>query len=169
MANDRSEPQSEELTGEHALTDVGQSVLLVLFAVVWVVDSFFLRWTTFLNGAVPIAVRAPITVSLSILALVLGLQSHRVVFGKTPVGARVVRQGVFSLVRHPMYLAEILFYLAFLVISMSLAASAVWIVTILFLDHVARTEEKLLLARFGEAYAAYGRDVGRWIPRIWRH
>jgi protein-S-isoprenylcysteine O-methyltransferase Ste14 len=54
-------------------------------------------------------------------------------------------------------------------LSLSLAAAVVWAMAILFLHLMSRYEETLLLARFGEAYAAYMREVPMWIPRPWRH
>lgn len=41
--------------GEHPLGDAGQLTALVLFVVVWVGDSFFLKQTTFLSIHVPFA------------------------------------------------------------------------------------------------------------------
>jgi hypothetical protein len=60
----------------------------------------------------------------------------------------VIRESVFGVVRHPVYLSEILFYLGLLMLSLSLAY-----------------EEKLLLARFGKDYAKYKREVPMWLPQ----
>jgi protein-S-isoprenylcysteine O-methyltransferase Ste14 len=51
-------------------------------------------------------------------------------------------------------------------LSISLAAAVVWCIAIVFLHYISRWEEKLLLARFGEEYAQYMRDVPMWIPRL---
>ena len=45
----------------------------------------------------------------------------------------MITKGVFGLVRHPIYLSEILLYLGFLFFSASLAAACVWAIAILFL------------------------------------
>ena len=61
--------------------------------------------------------------------------------------------------------SEILLALGLLLMSLSPAATAVWLLAVGFLTYVARTEERLLLERFGDDYAEYKRDVGMWIPR----
>ena len=78
----------------------------------------------------------------------------------------MIRKSVFGMVRHPIYLGEILFFLGFLILSLSLAAMAVWVVAVAFLHFIAKYEEKLLLARFGDEYAKYLREVPRWLPRL---
>jgi len=80
---------------------------------------------------------------------------------------RVV-EGVFGIVRHPVYLSEILLYLGLLILSMSVAAATVWVITIGFLCYISRYEERKLLARFGEGYAQYMREVPMWFPRPWK-
>ena len=96
-------PERDDLTGEHALTDIGQLILLVLFAGAWIADTFFLRITTGLNALIPLWVRVPIGAVLLALAAYLGTSSHRIIFGTTRDKPHVLRTGVFSKVRHPMY------------------------------------------------------------------
>jgi protein-S-isoprenylcysteine O-methyltransferase Ste14 len=158
----------DDLTGEHALTDIGQLILAVLFAGVWIADSFFLKATILLNAHVALAIRIPVGAILLVMAAFLARASLGIIFGETRPEPRVVRRGVFAVVRHPMYLSEILLYLGLLLLSLSLAAGAVWLIAIGFLHYVSRAEEKLLLARFGSEYAAYMRDVPMWVPRLRR-
>jgi len=158
--------QRDDLTGEHALGDVGQAVFACLFAAVWAADTFFLRATTFLNAAVPVAVRIPLGVVLLALSGYLAFTGLSIVFGEQRQTPHVIRNSVFSLVRHPIYLSEILLYLGLLMLSVSLAAVAVWVAAIAFLHFISRIEEKLLLARFGGDYEQYMRDVPMWIPRL---
>jgi len=155
----------DDLAGEHALTDIGQLVLALLFAGTWIADSFFLHVTTFLNGTIYPAIRIPIAAVLLGVSGYLGWSSHRIIFGETRREPHVVRDGVFSIVRHPMYLSEILLYLGLLLLSVSLMAAGVWLAAIGFLHAIARTEERLLVARFRDGYDAYARDVGMWFPR----
>lgn len=78
----------------------------------------------------------------------------------------LVTRGPFRLVRHPIYLAMDLLALG----------SFLWIPTVWVLCGVlvvvatsevrARSEEKLLLAEFGDAYSSYARRVRRWIPGV---
>jgi len=49
-----------DLTGEHALTDVGQLVLAILFFGGWIADMLFLRLAPSLAMYAPAAVRLPV-------------------------------------------------------------------------------------------------------------
>ena len=167
-ANKRRPEGQDHRAGEHAITDVGQLILAVLFAGAWIADLFFLRWTTFFNAHVPLAIRIPVGAVLLVVATFLAQASHRAIFGKACKQPHVVRTGVFAFVRHPMYLSEILLYLGLLVMGISLIAGGVWLATIGFLHYISRTEERLLVARFGDEYAAYMRNVPMWIPRLQR-
>jgi len=162
----RRPEEREDLAGEHALADIGQLVLALLFTGAWVADSFFLHVATFLNAAIHPAIRIPIAAVLLGLSGYTAWSSHRIIFGEAHREPHVVRHGVFSVVRHPMYSSEILLYLGLLLLSVSLIAAAVWLAVIGFLHAIARTEERLLAARFGNEYAAYARDVGMWLPRL---
>ncbi len=51
-------------------------------------------------------------------------------------------------------------------LSLSLAAAAVWVIAIGFLHYISLHEEKLLLARFAEEYEQYMRAVPMWLPRL---
>ena len=80
----------------------------------------------------------------------------------------VIRKSVFGVVRHPIYISEILLYLGLLLFRTSLAAAAIWIIAIAFLHYISRHEEKLLLARFGNEYEQYMRDVPMYFPHLRR-
>jgi len=167
---DRSihQKQRDDLTGEHAFTDIGQLVLAILFFAVWIVDVFVLRWTAVSGETVPLAARASVAGLVFVSAVYLGYDSCRILFAEHRAEPHVVRNGVFAVVRHPMYLAEILFYLGILLLACSIAATAVWLLVIAFLHVVARREETLLLDRFGDAYAQYMAEVPMWIPDVRR-
>jgi protein-S-isoprenylcysteine O-methyltransferase Ste14 len=156
----------DDLAGEHTAGDAGQAILALLFVVVWVLDTFFLRYTTFLNHSVSLWIRVPLGVALVILSGYLARTGLAVVFGEKREPPGVIRKGVFSVVRHPIYLSEILLYLGLLIFSLSLAAAVVLCAGIIFLHFISCHEERLLLDRFGEEYRAYMRDVPMWIPRV---
>jgi protein-S-isoprenylcysteine O-methyltransferase Ste14 len=158
----------DDLTGEHGLGDVGQAFFACLFGVVWVADTFFLRYTTFLNEYIPSFVRIVLGIAFVILSGYLANTGLTIVFGKGQRHTGVIKEGVFNYVRHPIYLGEILFYLGLLLLSISLAAALVWLMTIGFLHYISRHEERLLLARFGKDYEQYMRAVPMWIPRLKR-
>ncbi|MBL7075491.1 isoprenylcysteine carboxylmethyltransferase family protein [candidate division KSB1 bacterium] len=158
--------QRDDLTGEHAVGDAGQIVLACLFAATWIADTFFLKYTTFLNQYVPLGVKIHSGVVLLILSGYLARTGLSIVFGKEGEKPGVIRESVFNVVRHPVYLSEILLYLGLLMLSISLAAAVVWIIAIRFLHYISHYEERLLLARFGEEYEQYMREVPMWIPRL---
>lgn len=164
----KSHQHRNDLTGEHRVSDIGQLVLACLFAATWIADSFFLKYTTALNHQVPVIIRVPVGVALLAVSGFLAWTGMSSVFGQTREDPGVIRTGVFGVVRHPIYLSELLLYLGLLMLSISLAAAVVWIIAIGFLHHIARYEEGLLFARFGEEYAQYMRDVPMWVPRLRR-
>jgi len=156
------------LTGEHPWGDAGQIVLAMLFLSVWFLDSFAFRITTFLNSIVPLYVRIPFGVVNILAAAYLAKRSQQIIFGEDQDKPRVIRNGVFGIVRHPVYLSEILLYLGLILSSLSLGSVVIWILGIGFLHAIARYEERLLLARFGDDYRDYMREVPMWGPWIWR-
>jgi len=158
----------EDLTGEHRLGDAGQIVLACVFGAVWVADTFFLNHTTFLNAYSPLAVRIVAGAGVLLLSAYLARTSLQIVFDEVREKPEVIRQSVFGVVRHPIYLSEILFYFGILVLSTSLAAAVVWLVAIGFLHYISRCEERLLLERFGDEYKRYMHEVPMFIPRLVR-
>jgi protein-S-isoprenylcysteine O-methyltransferase Ste14 len=139
-------------------------VLLGLFLVVWIGDSFLWPRTTFL------ARRLPLPVRLLLLALALGAaillvrSGHRAVdHGRRAEG--VVSDGAFRYVRHPLYLGSVLFYVGLAVSTASLAALALTLGIFAFYDHIATYEERWLEGRYGDAYRAYRSRTGKWWPR----
>ena len=158
---------NDKLTGEHRAGDIGQLILSLLFMALWISD-IFLMYSDFLNEYVPEVVRLPIGIILLIVSGYLAGTGLYIVFGKQPQSTGVIRKGVFGLVRHPIYLSEIILYLGLLMINISLAAALIWLIAIFFLYYISRYEERLLLARFGVEYEQYMREVPMWFPRF-RH
>jgi protein-S-isoprenylcysteine O-methyltransferase Ste14 len=158
--------QRDDLTGEHVVGDAGQIVLACLFAATWIADTFFFKYTTFLNHYVPLGARIPLGVVLLVLSGYLARAGLSIVFGEQREKPGVIRKSVFSVVRHPVYLSEILLYLGLLMLSISLAAAVVWVTAIGFLHYISRYEERLLLVRFGDEYEHYMREVPMWIPLL---
>ena len=143
-------------------------MLACVFAAVWIADTFFFEYTTFLNQYLPSAVRTLLGAVLLVLSGYLAGTGLSIVFGEVTEQPEVVRKSVFGVVRHPIYLSEILLYLGFLILSISLAGTLVWFIGIGFLHYISRHEERLLLARFGQEYEQYMREVPMWIPRLRR-
>lgn len=157
----------KEKNGEHPFGDAGQLILLGLFLVVWIGDSFFLGKSTFLPNYVPLYIRLVILGLALITAACLFMSGHVVVSPEQrPSG--VVSTGAFRYVRHPLYLGSILFYIGLAVSTASLFSLALLVVIFVFYNYIASYEEKLLDQSFGEPYKVYKKKTGKWVPRIGR-
>ena len=158
--------EQDDLSGEHVIGDAGQILLACAFAVVWICDTFFLHYTTFLNSYVSLWLRLPFGVVLLNISGYLAHTGLSIVFGEKRDELIVIRKSVFSVVRHPIYLSEILLYCGLLFLSISLASFVVLLMTMIFLHYISRFEEKLLLARLGQEYKHYMQEVPMWIPKL---
>ncbi len=157
----------EDLIGENHLSDIGQILFYVIFMSVWITDTFFFKYTAFPNGYLPF-VRIPLGIIMLLISAYLAITGLSIVFGEKREVPCVIRKSVFSIIRHPIYLSEILLYLGLLMLRVSLAAAVVWIFAIIFLHYISRYEEKLLLSRFGNEYKKYMNEVPMWIPLFWK-
>ena len=148
------------------MVDIGQIALACLFLTVWIADGFVFQYTTQINQYLPFGVRLPIATVLVLLSLRVVWLAHKQLFHAPQEKPCVIRHGIYGRVRHPIYLSELVFYLGLIVLNVSLAALAVWLLGFGFLHYIARYEEKLLLARFGQEYAKYMQDVPMWFHRF---
>jgi protein-S-isoprenylcysteine O-methyltransferase Ste14 len=81
---------------------------------------------------------------------------------------RLITQGVYRLVRHPMYTALALYSIGQALVIPNWVAGPSYLVAfaILFAFRV-RAEERMMLERFGAEYAAYMARTSRLIPGVW--
>ena len=158
----------DDLTGEAQGSHAVQLTSAAVFMVVWIIDSFVLNWTTFLDDVIPVWIQLLVGVPLLISSMYLAVVSMRTVFGKHRDPPSVIRTGLFAHMRHPMYFAEVLVYIGLTVLSASLAAGVVTIGAAVSLSLLCRYEERLLIERFGDEYVQYMREVPMWIPRLRR-
>jgi protein-S-isoprenylcysteine O-methyltransferase Ste14 len=156
----------EDLAGEHIIGDMGQLICLLVFLGVWIIDNFFLKISIILANPISLVIRIPLGIGIFIIAGWLARSGLRVVFGEVRQEPRVIREGVFSIVRHPIYLGAMLVYLGLLVFSFSVAAAFIWVVIIGFYYFLCRHEEKLLTTKFGDDYTTYMREVPMLLPRL---
>lgn len=161
-----SHAHRDDLAGEHPFGDAGQLIIAIIFLVVWITDSFFFRYSTFLNKYIPLAVQITIGLILLLVSIIMARTGMKIIFGEFREKPEVIRKGIFGIVRHPVYLSEILFYLSLLIFRTSLASLAIWIMAIGFFHYISRYEEKLLLQRFGDEYRKYMEDVPMFLPKI---
>jgi protein-S-isoprenylcysteine O-methyltransferase Ste14 len=83
-------------------------------------------------------------------------------------GQKVVSTGPYSRIRHPGYLAEILIWSAFGILSSNLIVSAVMpIMFVAVYLYRISSEEKMLANELGESYKDYQRKTRRLIPFLY--
>ena len=158
----------KEQKGEHPLGDMGQLILLGMFCVIWVGDSFFLRKSTFLSGYLPLYLRL-IMLGLALVSGMYLFRSGHAVVSHDKRPNSLVTKGAFRYVRHPLYLASLLTYFGLTISTASLFSFALSVGIFVFYDYIAGYEEQLLEATFGGEYRNYQRRTGKWIPRIRRN
>jgi protein-S-isoprenylcysteine O-methyltransferase Ste14 len=156
----------DDMAGEHWLADAGQLSVYLVFMAVWITDSFFFNYSSFLNDYIPSTVKITLGVIFLVISGYLALAGLIKMFGKVREKPVLVRDGVYGVIRHPIYLSEMLLYPGLLFLSTSLAAVGVWIIGIAFFHYISRYEEKILLAQFGDEYRQYMKDVPMYIPRL---
>lgn len=166
MSKYRDHLDRQDLVGEHRFGDAGQLILLIVFLVVWTADSFIFRYSTFAAQYVSWLIRIPVAIIILIVAGYLAEEGMRIVFGEKRAEPIVIRKGVFNLVRHPVYLGCILFYIALVISTLSILAAAICITIVVFYHYIAEYEEKLLLSRFRADYGQYMQSVPMWVPRL---
>jgi protein-S-isoprenylcysteine O-methyltransferase Ste14 len=152
----------DHLTGEMPKNHLYQSSLLIGFFIVWIIDSFFLKLTTFLSDLPLFWLFIIPVVLILVYGMYLMKKSHEDMF-ETRVET-VQSEGIYSRVRHPMYLGTVLVYLSLALLTLSLATLVFWIVIFVFYNVSASYEERLLEERFGDAYLEYKNNVRKWIP-----
>ena len=157
------------LGSEFPHCDQIQLIMIILFFVVLTIDSlsfFIFRYSTVLVGLFSL----PVLLLPAVLSLGFGLyliaKSHKAVFGKITDQPRLIDSGVYSRVRHPMYLGILLSCLGFFFVSPSLLSFGVWLAFFILYDKMATYEEKDIIRILGEEYIVYQKRVPKWVPRI---
>ena len=155
----------KEKQGEHPFGDTGQIIAFIIFIIVWILDSFLVKISTRLNAYVPFYVRTIVTIIIFSISLYLLGASHKLITGEHRPD-KVISDGVFRYIRHPLYMSAVLFYLGLAVSSLSIISFAFWLGIFIFYNYIASYEEKLLELKYGEEYILYRQKTGKWLPRI---
>jgi protein-S-isoprenylcysteine O-methyltransferase Ste14 len=93
-------------------------------------------------------------------------KSHNAVFDGTGGRPKLVDSGVYSCVRHPMYLGTLLLCTGFFLAVPSPSALVVLIVFFVLYDKMATYEENDLIRILGREYVTYQQRVPKWLlPR----
>jgi protein-S-isoprenylcysteine O-methyltransferase Ste14 len=157
----------QDNNGEHPYGDAVQLIWLCLFLVFWAGDSFFLRISTFLSDFISLSIRLSVAVPGLCIAGWLAMSGHAVVH---PEGRKhgIVSTGAFQYVRHPLYLASILFYLCLSLATASLLSLVLSAGISVFYHCIADYEEEQLERKYGGEYSKYRESTGKWLPLLGR-
>lgn len=82
-------------------------------------------------------------------------------------GQRLITDGIYGHIRHPLYLGEMTRNLGFALLFSSLFGLIVMIIANIFLIIRIEIEEKMLIAEFGPEYEEYKKKTKKLIPYIY--
>lgn len=155
--------------------DLQERLLLGLMFICWMALPFLWLWTplfAFADYAMPQWLRL-LGVAFEIAAVWLFWRSHEDLGRQWSIslelrnGHRIVDQGVYRRIRHPMYAAIWLWGIsqALLIPNFIVGPSVLFAFFWMYLLRTPR-EEQMLLEQFGDAYADYMKRTGRILPRF---
>jgi len=155
-----------DLVGEHKYGDLWQLIVFVIFLIVWISDSFIFHYSDFLRYYLNPSVRLIFGLAVLLISAYLAFSGLKIIFGKIRKKPEIVREGVFGVIRHPIYLGAILFYIGLFIFTLSMLSLAVIFMIIILYVYLGRYEEKLLIGKFGSSYRDYMKDVPGWLPGL---
>lgn len=127
---------------EHPRSHEIQLFSLVFFLIVWVTDSFILNLTTQLSKEILLPFRLFVFLILVIIAFRLVNGSHKLVLREVDINKpKRVSEDVYALLRHPMYSAYIIVFIAFIQLTMSLISIVPFVIAVILLNVIAAYEE----------------------------
>jgi protein-S-isoprenylcysteine O-methyltransferase Ste14 len=142
-------------------------LFVVAFLAGWLLHR---RWPLPLTGADWSAPRELLGAILMVAALSLIVWSmatfvrHRTAIYPNRPASRVVRDGPYRRTRNPMYVSMTVLYTGLtLVVNSWLPLLFLPVALALLVTLVITREERYLRSAFGEEYAVYCREVGRWL------
>ena len=156
----RHEGHEREAPNSH----IYQTVMPILYILIWILDTNIFRFSTFLNNYLPFIVRLALFIIVFAIAITFIQLSHRTLFKTHHPSDKLITEGILRYVRNPMYFGILLIYVAFIFLSISLISVGFFIIVFLVYNWMVNFEENILLNMFGEEYKEYKRKVSKWIP-----
>ncbi len=154
------------LGSEHPLCDNIQLMMIILFFVVLVLDTLgfiFFDFSTVIILLISLPVLIIPGIFFLILSLYLIIKSHNTIFDDKNNKPKFINSGVYSWVRHPMYLGILLFCFSFFFFSLSILSILIWILFFIIYEKMTAYEEKDLVRIIGKEYISYQKQVPKWI------
>ena len=161
--NDKDNPHdSREIPHSNLL----QTLLPIIFFVIWILDSWILLISVWLNNFVPLLLRIILFITVLGLALIIMYLSHKTLFDHNKPLDTLITSGIMGRVRNPLYLSVLLIYIAFLLLSISIISIGFFIIIFLVYNRMVSYEEKKLEKMFGNEFLEYKKKVPKWIPKL---
>jgi len=161
-----SHEHRQDLAGEYRWGDAGQIALLILFIIGTSADVFVLKLSDSWQDAILWYFRMVIVLPAIVVAGYFSQRAHKKVFEEQRTELMVITTDVFARIRHPMYFGSILLYVGFVILSLSVIALAIFVVVVIFYYYLCRYEEQLLLAKLGDKYRRYMKNVPMLFPKL---
>ena len=86
-------------------------------------------------------------------------------FETTEESAELIQTGLYSRVRHPLYLGLLMIFLGYVLVSAQYTALIHFLCLLIYLPFGIYFEEKNLITQFGEKYQEYQKNVPTLFPR----
>ena len=153
---------SREMSHSHLL----HALLPIIFIVIWVLDSWILLISIWLNEFVPSILRLILFITVLGLALIIMFLSHKTLFDHDEPSDTLITSGILGRVRNPLYLSILLIYIAVLLLSISIISIVFFIIIFFVYNKMVNYEEKKLEKIFGNEYLEYKKKVPKWIPKL---
>ncbi len=153
-----------DLAGEHPLGDRYQEYVFIIFSLAVLIDHYLLGWAANLRSFVPFGIRLPIALFFISFGIFLSFSGIHTIFSEYTEQPRMISTGLFSFVRHPVYLGALLVYIGLLAFLLSPLALLVFIAVFFLYDWLAQDEEARMLKLFGQQYEAYRQQTPKWLP-----
>jgi len=154
------------LSREMPHTHLYHILLPLIFMGIWMIDTFFLHLTTWLNFIVYPLVRLVFFIIIVCIGIIIIQLAHKTLFEGNKPSDTLLMEGILRHVRNPMYLGIILFYITILFLSISAISIIFFIFAILVYNKMVNYEENILEKKFGKEYIEYQKKVPKWIPSI---
>ena len=150
---------------EHPKTHLILITSVIIFLSVCFFDSLIFKISTQLTLFIPLITRITLFAFVLVIALVFQNLSHKAVFSNEEVKL-LKKSGIFAHVRNPIYLIIPLYFIAFILLTMSLISIIPFIISFIMYNIMVKFEENDLEKIFGQEYLEYKEKVPRWLPRL---
>ncbi len=155
-----------DLAGEHPQGDRLQLLAFILFIIASLFDHLFLGWAAYLRSLFPLGARLSLSLAIIFLGGYMSFSGIQYIFSEYTEEPRMYTTGLFSYIRHPVYLGALIVYIGLLFVILSPLALMVFIGVFLLYNWLAQDEEERMLNLFGARYQEYMRQIPRWFPKL---